>query len=175
MSGITTAAAKIYELVPKMEYWDKAQLQRETIRANINVAPDALAGCLDSLVHSGLVKEKRGTFCRVPIKPPTARSMSELKDIVITPEEIPMSLPTPTRPAPPMPTIAPAKAGNVVDALGALAQRLNAMALRHQMEFQELASELSDLAIDVQGDLEAKDTGLAQLRQLQTLLKTIGG
>jgi hypothetical protein len=101
--------------------------------------------------------------------------MSELKDIVITPEEIPMSLPTPTRPAPPMPTIAPAKAGNVVDALGALAQRLNAMALRHQMEFQELASELSDLAIDVQGDLEAKDTGLAQLRQLQTLLKTIGG
>lgn len=170
--GMTDAAMKVYACVPMVEFWSTQQVLSEMIRKGQTLGHSAVCGCLDSLVRAGIVKEVRGTFCREKLRAAPVKALADIKTITV-PEPAPAA-PTPQPAA--LPKEEPMSVStktpiSVVDTLGHLAQRLNAMALRHKEEMLDLANLVSDAAIEVQAKLEHNDADLVKLRQLQALLK----
>lgn len=175
MSSITSAAGKVYECVPMQTHWPVGMVHAELLRRGVNMAHQSAAGCLDSLVRIGLIKETRDGFIRVPLR--EKLGLTDLKS-VITPRPEPEPVPE-TKEAPmtshvtTLNTSAPAAQKSVVDILGALAQQIAATTLRHQQELKALADLIADAAIEVQAELEKKDADLAKWNQLQVLLKGV--
>lgn len=156
-SGLTSVAKKVYEAVPIAEYWPAAKIIYEMDRLNIHVDHSVVRGCLRSLKEAGLIMEvnKQGEFKRVPVRMPASKTK--------TVEEEEMNNKN-TAPA----TCHPKKT-TPMDALGELAQR----AVRMADMLKDLASDISDAAVEIQAQLEAGDEDVQKLRQLQTLLKGI--
>jgi hypothetical protein len=108
------------------------------------------------------------TIHAVPMQPPAA-----------TAHAVPMTKPPihiPVQPSPKVATMTPPAAkpytatSSTLDKLAALATRLAAMAA----QLRETSDELTDLAIDIEHERETKDADLVKLKQLQTLLKSLG-
>lgn len=164
-SGITDAAKKVYEVVPIAEAWTVQQVAAELHRCKVPVARiDVLTGCLDSLRRAGLVCEpRRGQFRRERVRDdkPTAAAVEIPTFTKIEPEEKNMA-------NKPQPT--PRASTTPLDRLGDLAQRVTQLSIA----LKDVASELSDAAVDIQSQLEHGEEDVKKLRQLQTLLKSIG-
>jgi hypothetical protein len=169
LSGLTIVARKVYSCVPKQEEWSIVEIMGEVTRQNMNMTHSSVAGCLDSLCRSGLIKESKNRFSQVPVREPK-KSLSDLKDIITIPPEPTMSLPTP-----PMPRVSPPRTEpNLVEQITALSQQIAAMSVRHQQELSEIANLVSDMAIEVQADQERRVADVSQLRKLRDVLKEIG-
>jgi hypothetical protein len=188
LSSVTAAALKVYDAVPLAEHWSATQILRELTRNGRSVSPDHVSGCLDSLRRTGLIKENRDGFCREAVKPEPMKDLASLAEFINVDDEPAPATPKPVIPAvikeepvmqkpvemQPVPSKKPAKK-SVVDLIADLGQQLAAIAKRQQGELAAIADLIADVAVDVQAELEEKDAGLGQLRQLQALLKNIGG
>lgn len=163
--GLSDIALRIYAVVPMQEFWDKAQVLRAMVKSGSHISPDVVAGCLDSLRRSGLIKENRDGFCRVPVKAPPVKGLASLKLVTETPPEEESTMGNIPTPKP-----APVKIGSV-ETLGRLAQQLIVMAQRHRDEIEDLAHLLADAAIEIQGEMENNAAAAERFQQLQALMK----
>lgn len=158
-SGQSSIAKKVYEAVPIAESWNAKKIQSELTRQGITQDPRTIAGCLDTLRKSGLINELlRGEFRREVIKDPVVKVTSDV------PKE-----PAPVAAKPIIVTLAVEQI-SPMDILGALAARaahLSSMAY-------DLSSDIGDAAIDIQQRIENNDSDTQKLKQLQSILKSIG-
>lgn len=159
-SGQTSIAKKVYEAVPIAESWTTRKIMAEMQRLGISQDQRTVAGCLENLRKSGLVNElMKGEFRREGIKEIGIKAVEqkEKEPAVVTIAKPPIAILT-TAPLSPM------------DILGALAVRAANLAGMAS----ELASDISDAAIDVQQHIENNDADTKKLKQLQSILKSIG-
>lgn len=168
MTSITVTARKVYDCVPMVEYWAPAAIHSELHRQGVGIAVSAVQGCLESLRQTGLIKETRAGFKRVPVR--EKLGLADLKE-ALPAAPAPTSTPNPEQKAPPMTPVTHKPAKSVVDILSDLSQQVAATTLRHQQEMKALADLIADAAIDVQAELEKKDADLSKWHQMQALLK----
>jgi hypothetical protein len=164
-NGLNAAARKVHDAVPMQEPWTVAQIVGELRRQGSSLDHRVTRGCLRVLVEAGLVIERAGEkFQRITIRiadkqQPAPQPAPQQKEPAMPENVTPLLTKKTPEPATPM------------DRLGALAKRVNDVAII----VKNLASELSDAAVEIQAELEAKDANntkeLAKLRQFQALLK----
>jgi uncharacterized membrane protein YccC len=165
ISGQTAIAQKVYEHVPLQEHWSVKEVYAAASKSGMVIDAGVLHGCLRALTDCGLLRENRLGFKREGVRKKV--ELSNLKEAIQAQPQ--------TQETKPMPK--PQDTGaSAVDTLGNLAQRLAALAQRHQQEMKELADLVSDAAIEVQAQFERHEADVAdlgKLRQLKDLLKTI--
>jgi hypothetical protein len=165
-SGLTAIAKKVYEAVPIAETWSIPQIIGELERTGFRHEYRSVAGCLATLLNAGLVQEtSKGKFCREPIREKT----------IAPKEEAMKAAPVPAVAVSPAPAVraavaVPAPQKSPIDRLGELAARVAAMA----GSLKELASDISDAAIDVEAQVEQNEAAMAKVKQLQSILKSLG-
>lgn len=148
MEGVTTTASKVLSAVPIQEQWTREQIVAELRRSGQSLAVNVIHGCLDNLRGRGLITEPAsGRFIRVTAKP---------RPIATNDEAIEDDMPPPTKPAA-VTTELPAL-GRLAD----LAQRA-----------RNLASEMEDVALEVQQQIDTISSKSAKLQQLAALLKEV--
>lgn len=157
LSGI---AQKVLDCTPKAEAWTVAQISGELRRAGKNIDLSVVAGCLSTMLRSGLVREPQsGSFIRV-----VGKQKPVLAAVPAEPAE-PAGLESTTEPQRP-----------AVDDRGTLAKLadlscgVRAMAL----QFADLARAIDDVAIEVEERMQAVNADSQKLAQLRALLKGIG-
>lgn len=152
MEGVTTTAGKVLSAVPIQEQWSREQIVAELRRSGQSLAVNVIHGCLDNLRGRGLITEPvSGRFIRVTAKPRTSPAVTEDQ----AEDDMPAPIKTPA--ASSAPTELPAL-GRLAD----LAQRARA-----------IASEMEDVALEVQQQIDAINAKSAKLQQLGALLKEI--
>lgn len=192
--GMTDQAMRVYDAVPWEEHWTAHQINGELVRLQVQMAPNAVAGCLDSLVRTGIVKENSHKFIRTKVRKPTVKKktledLNELakdlaaskilfaamhpqeKIITTQPEEPLMNAPARTTIITPATLGLPVKAKSLPDMIGDLAQQMQAMAQRHREEMATLADLVADIAIDVQAAQEQHEKELGKFATLKAILK----
>ena len=168
--GLTGIAKKVYEATPKQEAWTDTQIADELRRTSpTRVDLRILAGCLKSLVGSGLVREvERGKFQREPVREKAPMPVPTAQVIEIRGEQKPMYVPKPD--AQPIPKPTPAEV-SPVDLLGSILKRIEGVV----GVLKEIGNDMADAALKIEAGIEKNNADTAKLRQLQELLKSIGG
>ncbi len=181
-SGMTSIARKVYAVVPMRERWQVGQIIAEFQRSGQSADYRVIAGCLNTLIAAGLVHEPRkGEFSREPIRVPSAVNASTVDAAAVAQAAIATTVIVPPsksiketmQPKTQLPATSPTVAkpkDSPVDKLGLLAQRANGTANL----LKELASEIGDAAIEIQEMLETNDLDVQKMKQLQSLLKSLG-
>jgi len=151
-AGQTGLAKKVLEAVPISEAWTIHQIRNELIRTGSNSDYRMIEGCLRTLKDSELVKEPdTGSFIRIMSKPKTVR--------VSVPKEVQEQT---------MAVIAEAKKPvEPMDRLAALSAQVRVLS----NQVLAIATEIENVALDVQDRLDRIHADTAKLRQLQELLK----
>lgn len=159
----TTAAQKVYEAVPIEEAWTDKQICSELMRRQISVDFRIVAGCLNTLIDAGLVKEPRQKhFIRVKIREHIVKPMQPK-------EPEPMATQLPNMPVIARGTHASAKTLSPLDRLEALSKR----AAMIQKMAKELADDIATAAVEIQSQLETSDEKVKKARQLVTLMREL--
>ncbi len=146
-NGLSTVVKKTYEAVPIATQWDASQIHNELIRVGAASDLKTTIGCLNTLVSSGLVKEPvRGAFVRIEIKARSAKQeeFEEYKQAE--------------------------KQKGPLDVLIAIAGKAKKISLM----IVELAKEIEDSALDIEEKLAAESEETKKLKQLQSILKSLG-
>jgi hypothetical protein len=160
VSGI---ARKVLDAVPVSEPWPASKIIGEMVRMTSS-SPDfkIVMGCLSTLADQGLVREpKKGEFQRV--KPRPALSAVSTPDGLA---EEPTEPTEPTKLADDLP-LAPAEP---MDRLASLAGTLRELSAK----VTAMAKEVEDVALSVEERIQRIHADTEKLRQLQSLLKSIG-
>lgn len=168
-SGQTAIAKKVYEAVPIAERWNIGQIVGELERIGFRIEYRTVAGCLASLIESGLVEEpSKGKFCREPIREKTAAPPKEetMKSTATPIPPVAISL----APITLAPVSAAAPQKSPIDRLGDLAARVAVMAA----SLKDLASDISDAALDAEAQFEENAASMAKVKQLHSLLRSFG-
>jgi hypothetical protein len=161
-SGQTDTAKKVYNIVPIQEAWGAAKIASELKRQGVNLNFPVVMGCLDTLIRAGLVKEPlKGDFQREAIKPEPVKEQNK---------EPEMNRSNANATATAAPSVVTKVQKDPLDILGGLAQR--AALLSNTLK--ELASDISNAAVEIQEQLEANDEQVKKVKQLQTLMKELG-
>lgn len=146
-SGI---ARKVLEAVPIQERWTSRAIASEMLRSGHRADMKTIEGCLESLRDSGLIREPaRGEFQRVLIPPAVER------------EEL----------AAPEPKAVRFVKVEPLDRMATLTATLRERASQLLM----LADEIDAAAISMEEERAAGTESDKKLRQLQSLLRDIGG
>jgi hypothetical protein len=165
-AGMNSAAKKVYEAVPIAELWSVEQTTSEMARRNIVLDKRVVHGCLAGLRDAGLVKEGPvGHFKRVPVR---EKAASAIANIIQEESTVPQA--ATIAKIEPKPQTDPQPKKSPIDRLGDLSERVVKMA----HELRSLADDISDTALEMAASMEANEASVAQLRQLQALLKQIG-
>lgn len=162
LSHQTSIAQKVFGAVPISEMWTTRQVHAELVRTGTARDIRVTEGCVSALVRSGLVQEPMpGQFRRAAVK-----------------SEVPaLKLVEPTEPK--EETVKPATnktgtsastTGDYMHKLGDLARRATSLA----SQVKQLASEIEAVAIEVDDQIKVEHDNSTKLRQLQTLLKSLG-
>lgn len=163
VEALNGIALKVFEAVPINADWSLHQIVGEIARTGSKPDYKVVQGCLTALVEKGLARcPKEGVWRRVtpresaPPPPP-----EEVRERGVT-EAV----------APPMPAAAntPAPAPTPLDRLSAVSSRLAKVA----EAVRSIADEVEQIALDIEERDERHAKELATLRQLQSLLKTLG-
>lgn len=155
LSGV---AQKVLEATPKSEHWTISQIVGEMRRSGKNLDLSVVAGCLATLLKSGLVREPQtGSFIRVLAKPKT-QLMAVAADAGQG-EESPGAS-TPAKP----------DERDTLAKLADLSAGVRAMAL----QFTDLAHAIDDVAIEVEERMLKINADSEKLAQLRKLLTGIG-
>lgn len=145
---------KVYKAVPESEAWTSTQIIGEISRLGYSMRDSkAIIGCLDTLKRQGLIQEpERGCFIRVEVKETTTFD----KFIEETKEKT-------------MATSKPAtqiKQSNL-DRLISLSEKANGLAA----QMKAMATELENVALEIEAEIQENSTSSQKLKQLQELLK----
>lgn len=159
-SGLTSVARKVYDVVPLAEQWTTKQIVMEMNRRGMSMDTKIIQGCLESLVHSGLVREPaRGEFTREAVKaliskPVINKEYPEMAEVISNITTTLTKVPAVVEPSP-------------MERIGALAQRVNQISAM----LQSLAEDINDAAVEIQAQMESNEKDVKRLKQLQALLK----
>ena len=155
--SMSVAALRVLDGVPKAATWDVSAIKRELLRVGRNLDLRHISGCLNTLVQAGLVIEKPpGMFRQVEVKKKPQNPEKEKTEMakVAAVEKQPAAS-TPLSP---------------LDRLGKLSHRVLAM-----MEgLRELASDIDTAALEIAEEISASDEDMKKLKQLQSILKSLG-
>lgn len=158
LQGQSALARKVYEVVPIQEAWSPARIQA-ALKASCGSTAEVrvVHGCLRALHESRLIRQPtHGVYQRSPAPLPNAAPAPQ-------PKEPSMSQPKPT-PKKPTP----------LELLSGLANDLQALAKEFDQRIQLLAAHAEDIALVIEQQRETDAAQLAKLRQLQTLLTSLG-
>lgn len=159
---MTSAARKVYEATPIAELWTAHKIMAELKRTGVQMPINAVSGCIDGLIHSGVVQEPiRGNFRRAEIKEPAAKAPEPTIDELQS--EI-MRKPDPK----PVPAAVVDKK-SALDLLGELSSRASVLADM----LRKLSVDMENAAIDIQQQIESNQDETGKLKQLQALLKSL--
>ena len=159
--GQSSIAKKVYGAIDAVELRTSKQIQQDLIRAGIARDFTITEGCINTLVDSGLVQEKRaGYFCRTPIKEKT--TTADRSPEAPTNEEEQMAEATITQEEP--------QKQNHIDRLASLAGRVTNIAGM----LATLSADIEAAALEIDSQIAADHAKMAKLHQLQSLLKELG-
>ena len=146
---------KVYEAVPVSEAWTTTQIIGEISRLGYSMRDSkAIIGCLDTLKRQGLIQEpERGSFVRVEVKAieTYVKFMEETKEKIMA-----------TKPVTQM------KQTNL-DRLISLSEKANGLAA----QMKAMATELENVALEIEAEIQENSTSAQKLKQLQELLKGV--
>lgn len=164
--SLNSLERKVLQGTPMAENWTLQQVCAELRRQGLRSDAPHVQACLTQMVDKGLVRERGGRYSRVPARQVDAAD--EADDVAETTMINPTHganvavLPRPERAAVPPDCLA---------ALSAVSAQLRALAA----QLGAAAATLDDHALALAEQLQGLDEQLAQFRQLQLLLKGIGG
>jgi hypothetical protein len=146
---------KVYEAVPVSEAWTTTQIIGEISRLGYSMRDSkAIIGCLDTLKRQGLIQEpERGSFVRVEVKAieTYVKFMEETKEKIMA-----------TKP------VTQIKQTNL-DRLISLSEKANGLAA----QMKAMATELENVALEIEAEIQENSTSAQKLKQLQELLKGV--
>ena len=144
--GLSGIARKVLDAVPKTDAWAAAAILGEIKRATgSSYEMKLINGCLESLKHSGLVREpKQGQWIRAPVK---EAHVLDAKKILAPAEKVADEQ----------------KPAGSMDRLADVANQLRILA--HVVE---------EIACDIEQGMQHANEKTAKLRQLQELLRGLG-
>lgn len=151
VSGLTAIAKKVFSVVPIAEAWPAHQIIGELKRMTDSAAdPRIVSGCLNTLINQGLVTEpKPNTFRRVAVK---ESKLTEL--IAKKPNHKEVS---------PVATQKQQQSVSAIEKLAGIASRL-----------KQVASDIESAAIEIDEQLKNDKQDTEKLKQLQSLLRSLG-
>ena len=158
LQGQTSIARKIYEFVPIGEDWTEFQIVAEMRRVTGSVPDLKVArGCLRDLADAGLIVRRNDQHRRTPTQEKTQQ------------KEVAMPAVTHATQAAKV-----AAAQSPIDLLGDIAGSIVALSKSVGEQLQQLANRVEDAALQIEQGQEANAANLEKLRQLQSLLRSIG-
>jgi hypothetical protein len=147
---------KVYEAVPASEAWTSTQIIGEISRLGYSMRDSkAIIGCLDTLKRQGLIQEpERGSFIRVEIKETTTfdKFIEETKEKTMATSK----------------PVTQIKQSNL-DRLISLSEKANGLAA----QMKSMATELENVALEIEAEIQENSTSAQKLKQLQELLKGV--
>jgi hypothetical protein len=176
-TGLTGIAKKVYGAVPAGEPWSAKQICGEMQRATGSLPDTRIAiGCLNSLISAGLVREpKLGQFIRVQIKKKAEKGPDpELPAALFIEPEADITVPAGVGK---VAASAPAAIISPINMLGELSIQLRekASSLRAIAEILEgVAGQIDSSAVEIDDEMNRERDDTKKLKQLQSLLKSIG-
>ncbi|HEY6612708.1 MAG TPA: hypothetical protein VIZ86_16460 [Pseudomonas sp.] len=162
LNGHTAMARKVYEVVPIREAWPLAQIMAALTTCHADAR--AVLGRLEDLRETGLVNEFNGLFQRAPVR--QAKPAKEKPQSTTNPGDNILTLPT-TKPA------AANAAPSPLDLLAELSAEVVALGSEFQTRVRKLAARIEEAALLVEQERETHAEKMADLAQLQTLLKKL--
>ena len=147
---------KVYEAVPVSEAWTSTQIIAEISRLGYSMRDSkAIIGCLDTLKRQGLIQEpERGSFVRVEVKETTTfdKFIEETKEKTMATSK----------------PVTQIKQSNL-DRLISLSEKANGLAA----QMKSMATELENVALEIEAEIQENSTSAQKLKQLQELLKGV--
>lgn len=148
---------KVYEAVPASEAWTSTQIIGEISRLGYSMRDSkAIIGCLDTLKRQGLIQEpERGCFIRVEVKETATifdKFIEETKEKTVATSK----------------PVTQIKQSNL-DRLINLSERANGLAA----QMKAMATELENVALEIEAEIQENSTSAQKLKQLQELLKGV--
>ena len=148
---------KVYEAVPVSEAWTSTQIIGEISRLGYSMRDSkAIIGCLDTLKRQGLIQEpERGCFIRVEVK----ETATTFDKFIEETKEKTMATSKP---------VTQIKQSNL-DRLINLSEKANGLAA----QMKAVATELENVALEIEAEIQENSTSAQKLKQLQELLKGV--
>lgn len=148
---------KVYEAVPVSEAWTSTQIIGEISRLGYSMRDSkAIIGCLDTLKRQGLIQEpERGCFIRVEVK----ETVTTFDKFIEETKEKTMATSKP---------VTQIKQSNL-DRLINLSEKANGLAA----QMKAVATELENVALEIEAEIQENSTSAQKLKQLQELLKGV--
>ena len=147
---------KVYEAVPASEPWTSNQIIGEISRLGYSMRDSkAIIGCLDTLKRQGLIAEpERGSFIRIEVKETTTfdKFIEETKEKTMATSK----------------PVTQIKQSNL-DRLINLSEKANGLAA----QMKAMATELENVALEIEAEIQENSTSAQKLKQLQELLKGV--
>lgn len=148
---------KVYEAVPVSEAWTTTQIIGEISRLGYSMRDSkAIIGCLDTLKRQGLIQEpERGCFIRIEVKETATtfdKFIEETKEKTVATSK----------------PVTQIKQSNL-DRLINLSERANGLAA----QMKAMATELENVALEIEAEIQENSTSAQKLKQLQELLKGV--
>jgi hypothetical protein len=147
---------KVYEAVPVSEAWTSTQIIAEISRLGYSMRDSkAIIGCLDTLKRQGLIQEpERGSFIRIEVKETTTfdKFIEETKEKTMATSK----------------PVTQIKQSNL-DRLINLSEKANGLAA----QMKAMATELENVALEIEAEIQENSTSAQKLKQLQELLKGV--
>ena len=147
---------KVYEAVPASEAWTSTQIIAEISRLGYSMRDSkAIIGCLDTLKRQGLIQEpERGSFIRIEVKETTTfdKFIEETKEKTMATSK----------------PVTQIKQSNL-DRLISLSEKANGLAA----QMKAVATELENVALEIEAEIQENSTSAQKLKQLQELLKGV--
>jgi hypothetical protein len=147
---------KVYEAVPASEAWTSTQIIGEISRLGYSMRDSkAIIGCLDTLKRQGLIQEpERGSFIRIEVKETTTfdKFIEETKEKTMATSK----------------PVTQIKQSNL-DRLINLSEKANGLAA----QMKSMATELENVALEIEAEIQENSTSAQKLKQLQELLKGV--
>lgn len=153
----TTTAQKVLAAVPIQEKWGVGQITAELVRRGVAIQHKILVGCLADLTENGLVEEgPKLSFKVVQIREPATKGGEEedMKHVNVK--------------------LTGAASEKVKRDPMTILEDLARTAMSVSEKLKELSEDIGNAAVEIQLQVETDKEALAKLRQLQSLLKTLG-
>lgn len=162
LQGQTSIARKIFEFVPIAEGWSEFQIASEMHRVTgSKVDPKVFRGCLRDLADAGLIRRRADQFSRTPIQDKTPKEAEMPK--AVTTLQLKPSQPKGEKPA-----------DSPIEILGDIAGSIVALGKSMAEQLHQLASRVEEAALQIEQGQEANAANLQKLKQLQSLLRSLG-
>ncbi len=166
LEGQSSTARKVFEYVPINEPWLECDIAKSIHNnTSLRLGLHVVRACLNTMKEAGLIKEtQRNRYQRTPV---TEKKQLTLKS---APPSAPTAIETTTMPA--AKKVAPV---TPLDLLGTIATDLVLLSVAYSEQIKAIAGRVEEVALLVEAQRETDNAAMAKVRQLNTLMRDIGG